>query len=76
MHGFSRNNSTPDIGCLYPRYGKDCQMTCRCEEMFCNTRNGCIGIITIKMINNLAVINLILNFRGSHFSFNRYQFYI
>ncbi|XP_052710592.1 cell death abnormality protein 1-like [Crassostrea angulata] len=42
MHGFSRNNSTPDIGCLYPRYGKDCQMTCRCEEMFCNTRNGCI----------------------------------
>lgn len=47
MRGISRNNSTPDIGCLYPRYEKDCQMTCRCDEMYCNATNGCIGIITI-----------------------------
>lgn len=62
MRGFSRNNRTLDIGCLYPSYGTDCQMTCRCEKMFCNSTNGCIGIKTIKMINILAVINLILNF--------------
>ncbi|XP_022294827.2 uncharacterized protein LOC111104942 [Crassostrea virginica] len=27
--------------CVYPGYGRDCQMTCHCYQQFCSHINGC-----------------------------------
>ena len=43
--------------CVYPGYGRDCQMTCHCNEQFCSHINGCNtsneGIYTCTLCHDL-----------------------
>lgn len=36
-----------DKECPYPGYGGHCQMTCNCEEQYCNHTTGCQGIVLL-----------------------------